>query len=273
MSDFESKNMIVNEGMLMKKIYIITLFVLIVLVGGCNKNSNLNESSIGDQKTTESLITEEKISDESNIILEDINLDQKTWKTLNIFFSNFSEADVPFFEKDGLKEDEMIAFGIRHNILNNPKRIVNDEKISSKYVEDSCEKYFGKRISQNKTVKAYEVDSDVGYYEYNSGYYFIGENEQYQIDPYRHPTGETDKFSQVTKFQYNKEQNVYKASINIYSFYPDSDFNGEIYDEKPKEWELRNEPEYIPTVCDKAIETIERLDDGRYILIDYMHTK
>lgn len=249
------------------------LTILIVFSAGCNKNSNVNQSSIEEQKITKSINSSDINSNKSNTVLEDIDLNKESWEKMNIFFSNFSEANVPFFEKNGLTEDELIAFGIRHNILNNPKRLVNEEKISSKYVEESVKKYFGKKISQNKTVKAYEIGTDVGYYEYDSGYYSFGEDAPYQIDPYRYPTGETSMFSQVTKVQYDIENRVYKANINIYSFYPDMYFEGKIYSEEPKEWLLKNESENIPIVCYTAIATIEKLTDGRYILIDYIQIK
>lgn len=48
-------------------------------------------------------------------------------------------------------------------------------------------------------------------------------------------------------------------NVDIYSYYQDMDFNGDIYSEEPKEWILKTEP--------------EKLTDGRYILIDYIQIK
>jgi len=245
-----------------KILYFITLATLIIFIVACSqksipiKSSTVNQNN---QKTIEKVSNEKKVTDKINAILEDVKLDKETSEKLNVFFSNFSEAEVPFFEKDCLSEDELIAFGIRHNIINNPKRLINDEKISSKYVEESVEKYFGKKISQNKTVKAYEIESgngkkDVGYYEYKDGDYFIKDDAHYQIDPYRQPTGEVDKYSEVTKMEYDSRENIYKVNVNIYSYYPDME-------------------DYVPVICDKVVASIEKLNDGRYILIDYMRTK
>lgn len=255
----------------MRKILIGILIILGIIVVGCSMNNGAKTSDI----STEELVKVNTNYNE-NTKLENIDLDKESWEKLNIFFSNFSEADVPFFEKDKLVEEELILFGIRHNILNNPKRIDDDNKISSKYVEESVKKYFGKEILNHKTVKAYEIGDDIGYFEYNSGYYSFRRDASYQIDPYTCPTGETFMFSQVRKIQYDIENKVYNVSVDIYDYYPDMDFNGDIYSEEPKEWILKTKPENrdnIPTVRYKVTATIEKLMDGRYILIDYTQIK
>lgn len=255
----------------MRKILIGILIILGSVVVGCSINNGAKASEI----STEELVKVNTNYNESTK-LENIDLDKELWEKLNIFFSNFSEADVSFFENDKLVEEELILFGIRHNILNNPKRIDDDKKISSKYVEESVKKYFGKEIFNHKTVKAFEIGDDIGYFEYNSGYYSFSTDVPYRIDPYTYPTGETFQFSQARKIQYDTENKVYKVNVDLYSYYPDMEFNGDIYSEEPKEWILKTEPENmdnIPTVCNMVTATIEKLADGRYILIDYIQIK
>lgn len=116
----------------MRKILISILILLGSVVVGCSINNGAKTSEI----STKELVKVNTNYNE-NTKLESIELDKESWEKLNIFFSNFSEADVPFFEKNKLEEEELILFGIRHNILNNPKRLNDGNKLSSKYVEES----------------------------------------------------------------------------------------------------------------------------------------
>lgn len=248
---------------------------------GCSlsdKQKSANSDNAVEQQTKDS-DNDQKIDD--NLVKKDFSLDKESWEKLNIFFSNFSEAKLPFFQKGKLPDDELIAFGIRHNILNNPETLEKidhkeyNERISEENVKKSVEKYFGESYSKNKSIKAYSIEfsngkKEEGFYLYSGNYYLIPINNNYQIDPARIPNGELVKFSQVTGMQENGND-LYTVFVNIYSLHgDDNNFQGKMYSEKPEEWAKKNTTQDLPILFTNAKATIRKMNDGRYILIDYV---
>lgn len=226
----------------------------------------------------------EKILKSFNYTLEkrepqEVTVDKSLRQKLNIFFSNFSEAALPAFEKDKLPNSAMIQFGIRHNLINNFNLVEKYDsyngvngRINPEYVEKAVYKYFGKNITKHETVEAYKEISngahgDTGYFIFKDGFYLIPDNKNYQIDPARFPNGETAKFSQISKL-YDSGNDYYIAYVDIYSVYPDQ-FQGDYYNGTPEEWKKQNQSRDVPTIVSKMKATIKREADGRYILIDY----
>ncbi len=84
-----------------------------------------------------------------------INLDEKSWEKLNIFFSKLYQYDLFHFEQDKLSDDEMIKFAVIYNLLNLPENIENfndSEIISANAVNQVIKKYFGKDFTNHKTI-------------------------------------------------------------------------------------------------------------------------
>lgn len=84
-----------------------------------------------------------------------IKLEPAKQKKLNIFFSNFSEADVTSFAQGELSDQAMIDFALRHVYINNFKSLKKSKDGSSviatsKQIDTATMKYFGKKVKQHK---------------------------------------------------------------------------------------------------------------------------
>jgi len=268
---------------------LLVVLVVAFFVISCNKNEKpkiteedlkkvevkeVKKEEVKVEKKTEEVKVEKKEEQQG----KEVNLDEKSWEKLNIFFCNFSESAVPYFEKDKLSDDELIKFGIRHNLINMPKNIqkVNEnenytEKVSAENVHNAIKKYFGKDFTNDKTVVAFNEDNMKADFMFKDNFYFIPKELPVQIDPIRNPTGETMKVAQVENMYQNSETE-FTVNLSIYSIYPDayseSIENKKIYKLKSEFWGKE-----APEVFAKAKAKIKKTENEKYILIEYTEDK
>ncbi len=187
--------------------------------------------------------------EEAEIIKEEkmnklVNLDEKSWEKLNIFFSKLYQYDVPYFEENKLSDDELIKFAVIYNLLNLQENIekVNDdekysEKVSAKNVHNVIKKYFGKDFTNHKTIIFFEDCHFINYeIFFKDNYYYIPKkvpyiinlkkplNENYlfdQIDLMRNPTKGTLKFIQVNEIYQINETDF---TVDLYGYKDFVDF-------------------------------------------------
>lgn len=256
----------------MKKIFVVLslIFVLSIIFIGCEKKEVINTVPQINEKQPEVQPATTK----------EIVLDKTAWKNLNIFFSNFSEAEVPAFSKDNLSNNDLIMFGIHHIARNDSssdiKRVEpyyeNNAmgRISAKHIESSVEKYFGKKITKHETVLAFKYSNNSNAYcTYKDGYYILPQAET-EIWPICSPGGYNPKFSQISKLIDNGN-NYYTCYVNIYSY--GDNFVGDPYAGTIEDWKKDNSADLVPTLGTKMKATIKKESDGRYILIDYLQDK
>jgi hypothetical protein len=181
---------------------------------------------------------------------KEIKLNLVQWKKLNTYFSNFSEVFFEPFSEGQLSNEEIIRFGVSHNIRNNESLIENvDEnhgRLAAKYVEASVEKYFGIKHIDHKSVPGYR---------FKNGYYIVSWG-----------SGEAYCFSQVTKL-IDIGDDCFIAYTNEYV--ASSGFTGDP-NGSAKDWE--KDEETLPELTDKMRSIIKRIknkNSTRYILMEY----
>jgi hypothetical protein len=83
------------------------------------------------------------------------------WRLLNVFFSNFYEAAFDDFSALGYDARKLIHFGVRHNMLNNPRLFIRGAGgfpcIDAERAHASIEKYFGVGGVRPQSVDDYLV--------------------------------------------------------------------------------------------------------------------
>jgi hypothetical protein len=179
-------------------------------------------------------------------------------KQLNTFFSNFSEVFLEPFAKDGISDTKLIEFSVIHNYRNNEKLFVKggkeyQVKIKAGYVDDTVNKYFGKRIKKHQSVD----DSGI---EYRDGWYYTTD-----------ASGEEFDFSQIASLSDNGN-NMYTANVNVYS--ASSGWTGNVHGTE-KEWKKAS-PDDVPQISGVMKATLQKVTEkgkSRYILVDYVKVK
>jgi hypothetical protein len=73
------------------------------------------------------------------------------WRALNVFFSNFSETDLPDFSAGDYEDGALIGFAVHHNVINDSGLFKDDpgfgdgggSYIEAKHVNAAVKQYFG----------------------------------------------------------------------------------------------------------------------------------
>lgn len=91
----------------------------------------------------------------------DENLAAGETKSLDTFFSNFSEANVESFTRDSLTDQAMLHFALRHHYINNFKSLKRSPDGSSvvvpaSMIDQATIKYFDRKIAKH-AKQAYTV--------------------------------------------------------------------------------------------------------------------
>ncbi|WP_295455338.1 hypothetical protein [uncultured Thiodictyon sp.] len=86
----------------------------------------------------------------------EVTLDPAQQKALNVFFSNFSEADLRSFTPQTLSDATLLEFALAHNLINRLKSLQKSKDgysviITSEQVDRAAEKYFGKRLTHHRS--------------------------------------------------------------------------------------------------------------------------
>ncbi len=187
---------------------------------------------------------------------KEVKLKPAEKKLLNTFFSNFSEVFVEPFEKDEISESALIQFAISHNYRNNYKFFVKggeeyQVKIKSSYVDDTVNKFFGKKIVKHHSV---------GEIDYKDGWYYTTD-----------ASGEEYSFSQIVTLVDNGIS-MYTATVNVYS--AGSGWTGNVHG-TDAEWKKAS-PDDFPQLSEVMTATLQKITEkgkSRYILIDYLKLK
>ncbi len=169
-------------------------------------------------------------------------------KALNIFFSNFAEANIESFtQSNGIDDAALINFAILHNYINCHSKFEQegdyDVKIKKSYLEETAKKYFGKAIVNHKSVEGAK---------YSNGYYIIPQSD-----------GEAYTFAQVEKF-YDIGNSKFTADVNVYTAY--SGWVGDPH-AKPSTWGKGDD---TPSLSFKVKAIVSKNTNGKYVLLEYI---
>ncbi len=217
----------------MKKIFF-AIFAAIFIVS-CNSKDN--------KQTSESSDSDKKV-DENRVV--NLNIEDK--KTLNTFFSNFSETDLKSFTLDkGPSNEELIRFGVMHNYINKFSKFEKlDEynvKIKKELVDETSKKYFGKTILNHKAIDGIK---------FSKGFYSIPLAD-----------GEAYTFSQIDQL-FDIGEQKYRAEVTVYT--ASSGWTGDSHaDPATYGKELDG-----PKVAYKVKAVILKNEIGKYTLLEYV---
>jgi len=185
---------------------------------------------------------------------KEIILSSTMRKQLNTFFSNFSEAWVPPFQKGKMPNSTLIQFGIMHNVINNRKLIHElrdgNGALTRQYVEQSVKKYFGNAKIVHGTIPGYR---------YTNGQYTFPLGD-----------GEELRFAQLTKLVDLGNQH-FRASVNEYI----APNHFEDVHALENEWKRLPEDErpILRAIMSATINKVTEKGKSRYILIEYVQVK
>ena len=169
-------------------------------------------------------------------------------KALNIFFSNFAEANVKSFtQSNGINDAEMINFGILHNYINSHSKFEPageyDVKIKKSFLDETAKKYFGKTIANHKSIEGVA---------YSNGYYTIPQSD-----------GEAYTFAQIGDLM-DIGNSKFTADVNVYT--AGSGWTGDAH-AKPSTW---GKGEDAPILSYKVKTIVTKNTNGKYILNEYV---
>jgi hypothetical protein len=157
-----------------------------------------------------------KIPSNDNLLLK---MSDNEVRLLNIFVSNFGEVEYGYQNYENntrcfsdFDDDVMIEFGVRHSYANNMNSLKSTDNphlylVPKKLVENAVERYFGKKITNHRSVKNDKYPA-LWRLDYDNGYYDIA-------------VGNSQPFlwSNVTEF-YDNGDGTFKAYVdNYFSFY------------------------------------------------------
>lgn len=127
-------------------------------------------------------------------------------RRLNVFVSNFAEAAVQPFERGNISQQALIEFGVRHNIINAPRRIQRSvdsdtSRLAAREVESAVRRYFDITSIQHQ-----QLTGRYSWIVYNDGQYSFVEG-----------AGEPRPFAQVDSVSAtpNGELNAYLTTYVI----------------------------------------------------------
>jgi len=187
---------------------------------------------------------------------KEVKLKPAEKKLLNTFFSNFSEVLLEPFEKDEISDAALIQFSVLHNYKNNYKFFVHageeyQVKINASHVDDSIDKFFGRKISKHRFI---------GEINYKDGWYYTTD-----------ASGEEYFFSQIVNL-FDNGSNMYTATVNVYA--AGSGWTGNVHGDE-KEWK-KSSPDDVPQISEVMKCTLQKVKEkgkSRYILVDYIKVK
>lgn len=187
-------------------------------------------------------------SDHGEDIFDNFSFDEK--KALNIFFSNFSEANFGNFDIGGYDEDELINFAIKHNRINYQKRIQlngNREELEGSYVSQTIDRFFDLSVD-NRSI---------------SGYEFRNGN-------YNWPAADGEQFWEFTQVDnlYDNRDGTFTVRLSIYSAGFEYEGMKKIYEPKNDSWDNSFTPDYIG-IAEAIIKKADVNGRSTYQLIKY----
>ena len=187
----------------------------------------------------------------------EVELTTEEKRDFNIFFSNFSEVYLEPFQRGQISNNQLIYFGYFHNEINNFNRfkVVEDQyQLAAKYVEESVDKFFDKRVAHESVDK---------HLTYKNGQYYFPISD-----------GAGRPFSQIVNL-IDSGNDTYSANVNVYS---EKSFElvimdaGVSYLYNPLEdWDekYKDDIELIQKI-NALIKKVRENGKTRYILVEYL---
>ncbi|MBU1105729.1 MAG: hypothetical protein KKB51_03590 [Candidatus Riflebacteria bacterium] len=167
-----------------------------------------------------------------------IKLEPAKQRKLNVFFSNFSEANVESFAQGALSDQAMLDFALRHLYINKFKSLKKSKDgcsviATTEQVDTATMKYFGQKVKQHKE-SSYTIPC---------------------------ADGEVFYFSQLDSLE-DIGNKAFKATGTIYSNGPDGipDVHG-----TPADWKETEEDVSVASKFSALIKS----EGERYILVEY----
>ncbi len=175
-------------------------------------------------------------------LAEPMKLEPAQQKNLNVFFSNFSEAQVASFSQGALTDQTIVDFALRHLYLNKFKSLKpSKDRLSvtatTEQVDTAAIKYFGQKPAQHKE-KTYSIPL---------------------------ADGEAFFFSQLDTLE-DIGSDTFKASGTIYS--TGSGGTPDVH-ATPADWEKAGEEVSVAGKFSALI----KAQDERHILVEYLPTE
>lgn len=179
-----------------------------------------------------------------------VQLSASQQQKLDTFMSNFAEVSLPGFALDKPRTEDMLNFGVLHNIINRKSELIEAQDyqwgVLAENVEQSVKKYFNKDVTAISTGR----------------YTISGNTKRMYLVP--KASGEAFKFAQVVQF-YDRQDGIYEAVVNTYS--ASSGFTGDTHAD-PDKW-AQEDAEDVPTITGTWRALLSKAEDGRYILRGY----
>jgi hypothetical protein len=179
-----------------------------------------------------------------------VPLSNSEQQKLDTFMSNFAEVSLPGFALDKPRTEDMLNFGVLHNIINRKSELIETQDsqwgVLAENVEQSVKKYFNKDVTAISTGR----------------YTISGNTNRMYLVP--RASGEALQFAQVVQF-YDRQDGIYEAVVNAYS--ASSGFTGDTHAD-PAKW-AQEDAENVPTLTGTWRALISKTEDGRYILRGY----
>lgn len=187
---------------------------------------------------------------------KEVKLSPAEKKLMNTFFSNFSEVLMEPFTRESITDMELIQFAVSHNYRNNEKLFTKggeeyQVKIRARYIDDTVNKFFGRKIIQPQSIEGID---------YKDGWYYTTD-----------ASGEEYLFSQIVSLHDNGN-GIFTAKVNV--FQAGSGWTGNVHGDE-KEWR-KSSPDDVPEVLEVMEATLRKVKEkgkSRYILTDYVKVK
>lgn len=180
---------------------------------------------------------------------EELNLDNKSKRKINVFISNFAECNFKNFDIENTDDKELITFAVNHNYINNWNLFYTDSgwaKIHENNIEKTICKYFDKDKIKHQSI------SDM--------YTNIKYDKKHYACPFEDKKNKA--FAQITRIE--KKDDKYTAYANIYSDIQDC--VGDPYE--PIDYS-KDRPLYINKKVEVVFKEIIENNNKRYILLKY----
>jgi len=184
----------------------------------------------------------------------DLPLSPAETRSLNTFFSNFSEVLLEPFAAQEVSDSLLIAFALGHNQRNNPQRFVagTEEgtlRIQAPLLDETTRRFFGRAIRTHQALPARDI-------QFRDGWYQIFEG-----------SGEVFFFSRIDRLE-ALGNDLFTAHVRVYS--AGSGWTGDVHGTEA-DWK-KADPGDIPELTERMKATLKKITEkgkSRYILIDY----
>lgn len=173
-------------------------------------------------------------------------------KRLDVFFSNFAEAGLPFFALDAASREDLLNFGVEHVLINNLsalRSVGGSYAVPADRVKSAVKKYFGRELTPSATKR----------FPFKDGCFIAPQ-----------ASGEAYKFAQIVDMT-PAGGGLFKATVKLYT--ASSGFTGDSHG-TPQQWR-KSSTEDVPAESGvvRALISRSRIEPGRYFLRAYQQAR